>query len=1192
MNGVQSVVRGVLGVMLGALAFCASASQMSLFEAGKTAWTIETDANAAPPVKYAAQELAETLKRVSDATFAVTNGVAGPKVVIGSLEDALTRTAAERAGLVRGEDDVVVLKLDGETFWILGDKPRSALYATYWFLQKELGVRWLWPGEDGAFYPKRASYSLPPGLNLRYQSPFRYRGLNLTGDKRLEEFAFKTWMTRNMMNTQSRGVRKGEEHLGLINQMGGHNVNLFWHKDLIKTHPEYFAEVKGERTIQNICLCCYESVPIIAADLCKNIARSPVKVDKIGLSLMDNGAYCTCAKCSAVDVSTRFFRYLDKLCTEIKKTYPDLKFGTIAYQGYRPVPKCSLSDDLLVQFCTHWRCNLHRCDDKTCPKNVKEFAVMDEWDNSDLPRVGEYGYEFDIFARNGLMLPIYSVIEDAIKSGYRRKHVLMWTEIGLSRRGGPEITCSDVRQRVALHEYLSLLWDPTRTLDDWMSDFCRTAYGPAAEAMMRYFKTMDRAWCGQKDVHISILCDGINSVMSVMTDETRLAVNEAFKAADAALAGDGNERFRKNVFREKQLYGQWEDLLALRTGSDVTLQLPNLTDAQTFPAEAVVTQALSEDRRPTPVKVRCAWTGGFGETNGALVVEFSGVDAAVLADEASVELGLANAAEKWTFKAKNGQKAGAVRMTDLGVPDPVWKPQGWSVTAADGRLTFVIPFADVGVAPIAKQDWEAKFVFGGRRLPAKVDVNATLVFVNKSFAGRRMMFWTGNDKAVGQFPGWVNDAARVGFTFFPCRRVSEFQEAFPGASVMMFWAYDPQHMISTYYPMIGEAVKNGATIVLCQAGRFPLSKAFDGLTWKSDGWTELTGVAARWNTRFEGLRWRPYGKGKIVLMTKGLFGMNPPEAAAVVLDALETPAVGASAVPVAVEEQEKPAEKPLKVLMIGNSYSICVLKEAPQIAKSMGKKLDIASAAIGGCSLSRHANNLNATNLPYLVTCNYCGVTDVKKTPLAAVCVKEANWAGNLRSVIAADKWDVITIQQASHASWNEKTYHPHVDKLIAAIRELAPQAEIRIQQTWSYCKGDSRICNRATMGPGSWEFDQTGMYERLTANYRKIAEENRFKVIPTGLAVQKFRQMKNIADYEGDVVGNVAPSKEDPKKLAGDKIHLNSRGEYLQGLVWVGALFNADVTTCAYKPTGMEDDLATALRNCAAVALKEGVIR
>ena len=295
---------------------------------------------------------------------------------------------------------------------------------------------------------------------------------------------------------------------------------------------------------------------------------------------------------------------------------------------------------------------------------------------------------------------------------------------------------------------------------------------------------------------------------------------------------------------------------------------------------------------------------------------------------------------------------------------------------------------------------------------------------------------------------------------------------------------------------------------------------------------------------------------------------------------------------VAEVEAPRPTEKPLKVLMIGNSFSICVLKQAPQIAEAMGRKLDLASLFIGGCPLAWHANNLKGTNMPYGVSCNYCGVTKVAETPLGAVCAKgkKGDWKGNLRKVIAADKWDVVTIQQASHDSWNEKTYHPHADKLIAAIRELAPQAEIRIQQTWSYCKGHSGICNRETMGPGSWGFDQTGMYERLTANYTKLAKDNGFKVIPMGLAVQKFRQAQNITDYPGDVVGSVGPSKKDPKTIVGDKIHLNSRGHYLQGLVWVGALFNVDVTTCVYKPPKMKDELAATLRTCAAAALKEGL--
>ena len=63
------------------------AAVLPLFEGGKTAWTIETDGNAALPVKYAAEELANALGRVSGATFAVTNGVAGPKIVIGVMPD-------------------------------------------------------------------------------------------------------------------------------------------------------------------------------------------------------------------------------------------------------------------------------------------------------------------------------------------------------------------------------------------------------------------------------------------------------------------------------------------------------------------------------------------------------------------------------------------------------------------------------------------------------------------------------------------------------------------------------------------------------------------------------------------------------------------------------------------------------------------------------------------------------------------------------------------------------------------------------------------------------------------------------------------------------------------------------------------------------------------------------------------------
>ena len=51
-------------------------------------------------------------------------------------------------------------------------------------------------------------------------------------------------------------------------------------------------------------------------------------------------------------------------------------------------------------------------------------------------------------------------------------------------------------------------------------------------------------------------------------------------------------------------------------------------------------------------------------------------------------------------------------------------------------------------------------------------------------------------------------------------------------------------------------------------------------------------------------------------------------------------------------------EKGTKVLMIGNSFSICLLHHLPQVAADRGVELDLASLYIGGCSLERHWKNV------------------------------------------------------------------------------------------------------------------------------------------------------------------------------------------------------------------------------------------
>ena len=236
-------------------------------------------------------------------------------------------------------------------------------------------------------------------------------------------------------------------------------------------------------------------------------------------------------------------------------------------------------------------------------------------------------------------------------------------------------------------------------------------------------------------------------------------------------------------------------------------------------------------------------------------------------------------------------------------------------------------------------------------------------------------------------------------------------------------------------------------------------------------------------------------------------------------------------------------ERPLKVLMIGNSFSICNLRQMPQVAASMGLRLDLASLYIGGCSLERHWGNViaatNASFRPY----RFDRTTEGRK-----VVVKGK---ANIPDALVLDKWDIVTIQQASHFSWRPETYHPFGDRLVAKIRELAPQAKIVVQETWSYPPWDRRL--------RKFGFDQAEMYARLNGAYAAFAAKHGLDVIPVGTAAE-FVPNRDALFTKPD-------------------FHFNREGEYLQGLAFTARLFGVDVRRCPYRPSWMEASRAEEIK-------------
>jgi len=246
----------------------------------------------------------------------------------------------------------------------------------------------------------------------------------------------------------------------------------------------------------------------------------------------------------------------------------------------------------------------------------------------------------------------------------------------------------------------------------------------------------------------------------------------------------------------------------------------------------------------------------------------------------------------------------------------------------------------------------------------------------------------------------------------------------------------------------------------------------------------------------------------------------------------------------------------LHVLSIGNSFSKQMAKSMPPIAKDLGLELDICSMYIGGCSLERHMQNVRTPDkAPYLITRNRCGVVD-----------KETK--ANIPDMLVAEKWDVVTIQQASHDSWKESSYHPSGDELIAVIKKLAPQAKILVHETWSYTPFDKRLAK--------WKLDQNQMYEKLHAAYSAFAAQYGLEVIPTGTAVQRWRKELPVSyspdSLGGDVVGSAKFVTNESGAIVpkGDVFHMGPTGNYLQALVWTDKIFGVDVTKCSYAPKGV----------------------
>ncbi len=224
----------------------------------------------------------------------------------------------------------------------------------------------------------------------------------------------------------------------------------------------------------------------------------------------------------------------------------------------------------------------------------------------------------------------------------------------------------------------------------------------------------------------------------------------------------------------------------------------------------------------------------------------------------------------------------------------------------------------------------------------------------------------------------------------------------------------------------------------------------------------------------------------------------------------------------------------MKILSIGNSFSQDAHRWLYDICASAGEEHYFANLFYSGCSLEQHMEFYQQDAAVYAYEINGAALRKI-----------------GLREALAAEEWEIITLQQASGYSGLPEHWLPYLEDLLAVVKAACPKAKIYLHQTWAYEK------NAKHRHYGFYHDDQQEMFQRLVETNRRMAERIGAPLIPVGEAIQKLRE--ELPEFDPQRGG---------MSINRDGYHLSHLyGRYAAALIWFKTLFGGDIQRVTFIP-------------------------
>lgn len=380
---------GFSGMLL--LAQLASAGPAVLVENGKARFTIVTDEKPNQATEDAVRELNYWVKNITGTTLPVTTTArwtgSTSYIAVGSSEltrkngwenspfkqeEARIFVEENRIGLV-GNDNAIYPEVTWE----------GTYYAVLELVQKEFGVRWIWPGKSGEVFEKKRTLALPekswswaPTITAVRQLRNGYQSTaipeKLKTDLNIDVLKNNNWARlRNEHNQWLKRQRMNRSS----NIRFGHAFGNWWEK-YSKKHPDWFAKPPGDLTQRggkgvklNI------SNPEVHEQIIKNWhskwKKDPSAHKFLNVSPNDSRGFDTRPETRAWDppelqrfsdkeiyngdepiLTDRYVKLWNLLAKRVREIDPEAHLATYAYRNYQkpPLAEKTVENNIVVGY--------------------------------------------------------------------------------------------------------------------------------------------------------------------------------------------------------------------------------------------------------------------------------------------------------------------------------------------------------------------------------------------------------------------------------------------------------------------------------------------------------------------------------------------------------------------------------------------------------------------------------------------------------------------------------------------------------------------------------------------------------------------------------------------------------------------------------------------------------------------------